>query len=454
MKQLLSGWGRTAPTPAAVAHPTSVDEVADAAADHGERGLVARGLGRSYGDAAQNAGGLVVETTGVSGIRWLDPERGLARLDAGVSLDALMRWGIPQGWFAPVSPGTRMVTVGGAIAADVHGKNHHVAGSFGTNVVAIRLLHPAKGEVITVDRETEPELFWATLGGMGLTGVIVQADVQLAAIPSASVLVDTERCRDLDDVIGRMEARDHEYHYSVAWLDLHARGAKLGRSVLTRGDFAPVDQLPASRRHRALAFDPVSLGSVPITPPSGLINRVTIPAFNELWFRKAPRLRRGQVQSIPQFFHPLDGVSQWNRMYGTRGLLQWQPYVPFGEEEVLRSIIEQFSQSPYSSFLTVLKRFGEGNAGHLSFPAAGWTLNVDLAVPADARELATFLDRLDEQVAEAGGRLYLAKDSRLRPETFRAMYPRLAEWQEVRDRADPQRSLQSDLSRRLGLVES
>ena len=453
MKEQLHGWARTAPTPAEVVRPTSALEVRDAAADHGARGLVPRGLGRSYGDAAQNAGGLVVQTTSVAGVRWIDPIQGLARLDAGLSLDALMRWGVPQGWFAPVSPGTRYVTVGGAIAADIHGKNHHVAGSFGNHVRSLELLHPAKGEIVTVDPEGEPELFWATVGGMGLTGVVVSADVQLAPIQSASVLVDTERCPDLDDVMGRMEARDHEYKYSVAWLDLHATGRNLGRSVLTRGGFAPLDRIPARKRHRAFAFDPVSLGSVPNVVPNGLINQLTIPAFNEFWYRKAPKSKQGQLQSIAAFFHPLDGVANWNRVYGTRGLLQWQPYVPFGQEDLLRSIIERFAHSRYSSFLTVLKRFGAGNSGHLSFPAAGWTLNVDLAVPGDPAELAVLLDRMDEEVAAAGGRIYLAKDSRLRPDTFRAMYPRLAEWQEVRDRADPGRTMQSDLSRRLGLVE-
>ncbi|MCU1357632.1 MAG: linked oxidase domain protein [Acidimicrobiales bacterium] len=454
MKEFLTGWGRTAPTPADVVRPTSASELPEAAAAFGERGLVARGLGRSYGDAAQNAGGLVVQTTSMDRCQWIDPVQGVARLDAGLSLDALLRWGVPQGWFSPVSPGTRLVTIGGAIAADVHGKNHHSAGSFGNHVRSIDLLHPAKGEVVTLNREDDAELFWATVGGMGLTGVIVSADVQLSPIETALVQVDTERCTDLGDVMARMEARDHEYPYSVAWLDLLATGRNLGRSVLTRGSFAPLDRLPARRRHRALAFDPVSLGRVPRPIPSGLLNPVTIRTFNEFWYRKAPRIRRGELQSIPKFWHPLDGVADWNRLYGTRGLLQWQPYLPFGQEEVLRSIIETFAGSRYSSFLTVLKRFGEGNAGHLSFPAAGWTLNVDLAVPAHARELADLLDRLDEQVAEAGGRIYLAKDSRLRPETFRAMYPRLAEWQEVRDRADPGRTMQSDLSRRLGLVDA
>jgi decaprenylphospho-beta-D-ribofuranose 2-oxidase len=453
MKELLSGWGRTAPTPAEVVRPEEVAGIPEAAAAHGARGLVPRGLGRSYGDAAQNAGGLVLDTTDLGGIEWVDPEVGLVRLDAGVSLDALMRWSIPQGWFAPVTPGTRYVTIGGAIAADVHGKNHHVAGSFGNHVRSVDLLHPAKGAVVTIDRTSDADLFWATLGGMGLTGIIVRADVFLAPIETATVLVDTERCRDLDDVMARMEARDHEYRYSVAWLDLLATGGSLGRSVLTRGGFAPLDRIPARRRHRALSFDPISLGRVPVTPPSGLLNHLSIRAFNEFWYRKAPKVRHGEMQTIAQFFHPLDGVVEWNRLYGTRGLLQWQPYLPFGQEEVLRSIIERFAGSAYSSFLTVLKRFGEGNEGHISFPAAGWTLNVDLAVPSHPGELATMLDEMDEQVAEAGGRIYLAKDSRLRPETFRAMYPRLGEWREIRDRADPGRTMQSDLSRRLEMVE-
>jgi len=452
MRQMLTGFAGTAPTPAEVVRPEDVEGFSAAASDAGDRGVVPRGLGRSYGDAAQNAGGVALQTTQVAGVRWIDPDAGLARLDAGLSLDALLRWGVPQGWFAPVSPGTRFVTIGGAIAADVHGKNHHVAGSFANHVRSLDLLLPAKGDVVTIGPDHDPELFWATVGGMGLTGVIVRADVQLKAIGSASVSVDTEKCTDLDDVMSRMADRDDQYGYSVAWLDLHATGRRLGRSVLTRGDFAPLDALPPAKRARGFAFDPASLGGVPGPIPWGLINQVTIPAFNEAWYRKAPRARHGEMQSITQFFHPLDGVTNWNRLYGTRGLLQWQPYLPFGQEDLLRSIIETFAGSRYSSFLTVLKRFGAGNAGHLSFPAAGWTLNVDLAVPRHSQELGSLLDRLDEQIAEAGGRIYLAKDSRTRPETFRTMYPRLAEWQEVRNRADPDRTMQSDLSRRLGLV--
>jgi decaprenylphospho-beta-D-ribofuranose 2-oxidase len=451
VKQILSGWARTSPSPAELVRPTSAGALAAAVEAHDDRGVVPRGLGRSYGDAAQNAGGMALDTTGVAQAEWVDPQAGLARLDAGLSIDALLRWSVPQGWFVPVSPGTRLVTIGGAIASDVHGKNHHVAGSFANHVRELDIYLPAKDEVITVGPDADADLFWATAGGMGLTGVIVSAVVALTPIETGSVLVDTERCPDLDDVMARMAARDHEYKYSVAWLDLLATGRNLGRSVLTRGGFAPLDRLPAKHRARALAFDPKPIGSVPVTAPSGLLNRLSIRAFNEAWYRKAPRARTGEIQSISQFFHPLDFVGNWNRLYGTRGLLQWQPYLPFGQEDVLRSIIETFANDRYPSFLTVLKRFGPGNPGPLSFPAAGWTLNVDLAVPGHSGELAVLLDRLDEQVAEAGGRIYLAKDSRLRPETFRAMYPRLSEWEEVRDRADPDGVMQSDLSRRLGL---
>ncbi|MET0150518.1 MAG: FAD-binding oxidoreductase [Acidimicrobiales bacterium] len=448
MSQELTGWSRTAPTRATVVSPTTPEALAATLADVGDRGVIARGLGRSYGDAAQNAGGAVADATGVRRLLAFDGVTGLVTAESGLSFDDLLRVVVPQGWFVPVSPGTRHVTVGGAIAADVHGKNHHRDGSFVQHVRSLRLRTPAG--VIEVGPDEDPDLFWATAGGMGLTGVILDATFALQPITSSRLLVDTERTADLDDAFDRMTRGDHGYHYSVAWIDLVATGAAMGRSVLTRGDFAPVDALSEGDRGNPLAYDPSVLVTAPPWVPNLALNRLSVRAFNEFWYRKHPRHRMGELQAIPSFFHPLDFVKGWNRIYGSRGFLQWQMVVPFGAEATLRGAVEALSGEGRPSFLAVLKRFGESDPGPLSFPMAGWTLALD--IPAGDATLGPLLDRLDRDVAEAGGRIYLAKDSRLDPALLATMYPRLDEWREIRARVDPDQALQSDLARRLDLL--
>ncbi|MBT2490007.1 FAD-binding oxidoreductase [Streptomyces sp. ISL-96] len=447
----VTGWGRTAPTTAArLVRPRSYEEAAAAVLDcaaHGARGGIARGLGRAYGDAAQNAGGSVLDMTGLDRISTVDARTGVVVCDAGVSLHRLMEVLLPLGWFVPVTPGTRYVTVGGAIGADIHGKNHHGSGSFSRHVVSLELL-TADGEVRTVPSGTE--LFDATAGGMGLTGVILSASIQLLPVETSFMRVDTERATDLDDLMARLTATDHRYRYSVAWIDLLARGAAMGRSVLTRGEHAPLDALPARARRAPLAFRPGRLPAAPGFVPEGLLGRASVGVFNELWYRRAPRARRtGEIQKLSTFFHPLDGVPHWNRIYGRGGFVQYQFVVGYGQEEALRRIVGRISGRGCPSFLAVLKRFGDGDPGWLSFPVPGWTLALD--IPAGLPGLGAFLDELDEEVVAAGGRVYLAKDSRLRPELLGAMYPRLAEFRALRAELDPRGVFTSDLSRRLSL---
>ncbi len=451
---MLTGWGRTAPSSAKVVqaiHPDVVDQAIKAASNSGvDRGMIARGLGRSYGDAAQNAGGTVVDTTWLDGIHQVDLTRGLITVGAGVSLETLMERFVPMGWFVPVTPGTRMVTVGGAIAADIHGKNHHVDGSFCSHVTRMTLVTPTG--TVELSPRSDPDLFWATAGGMGLTGVITDATLQMIAVDTSYMLVDTERATDLDDVMDKMVSGDDGYRYSVAWIDCQATGRRLGRSVLTRGDHAHLEDLPARLRSdpdRARAFHPRSLLTVPITPPGGLLNPLTVAAFNEFWFRKAPRHQVAKPHHLTGFFHPLDGVGSWNRLYGPAGFLQYQFVVADQQGGTVRQIIERLSSLKLASFLAVLKRFGPGDPGPISFPMAGWTLALDL--PVGSHRLDSLLDELDQLVLAAGGRVYLAKDSRVSPEAFAAMYPRLDEWRAVRQRVDPDGLLRSDLGRRLGL---
>ncbi|CAM5507610.1 FAD-binding oxidoreductase [Streptomyces viridochromogenes] len=442
------GWGRTAPTTSLLIRPRTYEEAAAAIRGCGARGGIPRGLGRAYGDAAQNAGGAIFDMTALDRVHAVDAAGGVVSCDAGVSLHRLMEVLLPLGWFVPVTPGTRYVTVGGAIGADIHGKNHHVSGSFSRHVLSLELL-TADGDIRTVPRGTP--LFDATTGGMGLTGVILTATLQLQPVRTSLMTVDTERASDLDDVMARMTATDDQYRYSVAWIDLLARGAATGRAVLTRGDHAPLEALPKGTRARRhpLAFRPSRLPAVPAVLPEGLLSRRTVGWFNELWYRKAPRARTGQLQRLSAFFHPLDGVPHWNRIYGRGGFVQYQFTVGHGQEDTLRRIVRRVSDHRCPSFLAVLKRFGDADPGWLSFPQPGWTLALD--IPAGLPGLGALLDTLDEDVAAAGGRVYLAKDSRLRPELLAAMYPRLDDFRALRARLDPRGVLVSDLARRLDL---
>jgi decaprenylphospho-beta-D-ribofuranose 2-oxidase len=455
-RQRLHGWGRTNPTLSDVADVDPSD-LARTIATAGPRGALARGLGRSYGDAAQNSGGLVLRLRGHARDAVLDTTTGIATIPAGASLDDLLRVIVPQGWFVPVTPGTRFVTIGGAIASDIHGKNHHLEGSFGNHVERITLML-ADGSVVHLGRTERPALFWATIGGMGLTGVIVDASVRLLPIETSRMSVDTDRLPDLDALLAAMEEGDHRYRYSVAWVDLMAKGAGLGRSVLTRGDHATLAGLDAASRSgtgadgpQPLAYSPGSLPSLPpLIPSPGLINRLSVAAFNELWFRKAPRHRVAELQSIASFFHPLDAVGDWNRIYGRHGLVQYQFVVPFDRTDAMQVVIERLVAAGTPSFLAVLKRFGPGNDAPLSFPTPGWTLALD--VPGNSHDLSGLLHGLDEVVLEAGGRHYMAKEAHTTPSVVRRGYPRLDEWKAVRRAVDPSGRWQSDLARRLDLV--
>lgn len=441
---VLGGWGRTPTSASTVVHPATDAELREAILDAPDRGVLARGLGRSYGDTALNAGGRVIDTTGVHRLE-IDREAGLVTAAAGVSLDLLLRVLVPRGHFVPVTPGTRFVTIGGAIAADIHGKNHHHAGSWCQHVTSLRLQVPS-GDVLEIGPDKDPELFWATAGGLGLTGLVLDATFRVPSISSSRLVVDTDRAADLDVVMDLMLDGDDDYDYSVAWIDLMATGPAMGRSVLTRGRFATADEVDDPD---PLAYDPRL--SIPAPPwvPTWLLNKASIRAFNELWFRKAPVRRRDELQTIPQFFHPLDMVEGWNRLYGERGFLQWQFVIPESEGDTLRRIVTRLSAQGCPSFLAVLKRFGPADPGHMSFPDAGWTLALD--IPAGLTGLGPLLDELDREVVAAGGRIYLAKDSRVDPDLVPEMYPRLAEWQEVRRRVDPDGVLNSDMARRLGI---
>ncbi|WP_406093426.1 FAD-binding protein [Streptomyces sp. NBC_01013] len=446
----LTGWGRTAPTTALRFHPRSYEEAVAAVRGCGPRGSIARGLGRAHGDAAQNAGGSVLDMTGLDRIRTIDAAAGRVTCDAGVSLHRLLEVLLPLGWFLPVTPGSRYITVGGAIASDVHGHNHRTAGSFSRHVAEFELL-TADGQIRTVHPGTP--LFDATAGGLGLTGVILSARLRFHPVETSLMSVDTERALDLDDLMTRLAAGSRRHRYASAWVDLTARGGSTGRGALIRGEHASLQMLPAYARRTPLSFRPTPLppahSSAPGLMPGGLLGRVSAAAFNELRHRRAPRSRTGELQRISTFFRPLDTAPHTHRIRGRGGFVHYEFTVGDRRAETLRRIVGQLSQRRCPTSLAVLKRFGPGDPGWLSFAEPGWSLALDL--PAALPGLGRFLDRLDEEVAAAGGRVCLTADSRLRPDTLAAMYPRLGEFRQLRAELDPRGAFRSDLSRRLSL---
>lgn len=439
--EALTGWGLTAPALTRVVEP----DPAGLAGALATGTAIARGMGRGYGDCAVAGGGTTVSTRALRTIAIRD---GVLEVEAGASLEEVMKVAVPEGWFVPVTPGTRFVTVGGAIASDIHGKNHHRDGTFGRHVEELSLML-ANGELRTVSPSSDPRLFWATVGGMGLTGVITRARVRLTPIDTSLMRTVTHRVRNIDELMEAMVSADDEHRYSVAWVDTLATKKSLGRSVLSLGDHAALDDLSPKQRRDPFAYEPMQRLAAPRVVPAGLLNPLTVRAFNEGWYRKAPATPKQSIETISAFFHPLDGVADWNRIYGRRGFVQYQFVVSDSASQMIPRVLERLADERVPAFLTVLKRFGDANPGMLSFPSRGWTLAVD--IPAGVDDLDETLDELDDEVVEAGGRVYLAKDSRMHPRHLPAMYPRLTEFRAVREEVDPEGRCASNLSRRLGL---
>ncbi|WP_199254466.1 FAD-binding oxidoreductase [Mycolicibacterium mengxianglii] len=445
----LSGWGRTAPTVAEVLSTPDAEEIVRAVTQAGPRGVIARGLGRSYGDNAQNGGGLVIDMPALNRIHSISADDAIVDVDGGVNLDQLMKAALPFGLWVPVLPGTRQVTIGGAIACDIHGKNHHSAGSFGNHVRSMELL-TADGQVrhLTPDGENS-RLFWATVGGNGLTGIILRATIEMTPTETAYFIADGDVTHSLDETIAfHSDGSEANYTYSSAWFDAISPPPKLGRAAISRGSLATLDQLPPKLRKNPLKFEAPQLLTLPDVFPDGLANKYTFSPIGELWYRKSGTYR-GKVQNLTQFYHPLDMFGEWNRAYGPSGFLQYQFVVPTKAVEEFKGIIGDIQRSGHYSFLNVFKLFGPGNQAPLSFPIPGWNVCVDFPIKAG---LGEFVAELDRRVLEFGGRLYTAKDSRTSAETFHAMYPRIDEWIAVRREVDPDGVFVSDMARRLELL--
>jgi decaprenylphospho-beta-D-ribofuranose 2-oxidase len=439
----VSGWGGGGGVPVRVVRPRTADELPVALelarGGGGVSGLIARGMGRSYGDAAQLRDGRVLDTTGLKRID-LDAERGIVTAEAGATIGELLEASVPAGWMVPVVPGTQHVSVGGAIASDIHGKNHGVDGTFGSHVAQLALL-TAAGEVLELG--PGDELFAVTLGGMGLTGVIVSARIRLRPVSSPLLSVDTDRVVSLEHALTVLTASGGPYR--VAWLDLLGSGI---RGTVTRAEHLPASAAPSANGASATVR---ARAGVPRWFPSAVLRPQTVRAFNALRYGRTPSVERGHPEPIGSHMFPLDALDAWPRLYGPRGFVQYQLVVPFGAEAVLHAVIDELRRARIPCFLCVLKDMGNANGAPLSFPISGWTITLDL--PRAAEGLAATLDRCDELVAAAGGRVYLSKDARMRPDALAAMYPRLGEWRDVRERADPERLWRSDLALRTGLVD-
>ena len=457
--QELSGWGRSVSSGAVVAHPLNSTEMEGLVRLGGGRGVIARGMGRSYGDAALCRGGTVVDMTGRDRIVDFDPVAGLVIGQAGATLAQVMAVTVPQGWVLPVLPGTGQVTLGGAVAADIHGKNHVSAGSFGNHVQWLVVMG-GDGRPELVSPDLHPQAFWATVGGMGLTGVIVAVAVRLRRVASDSVLTVQRRAADLEAVLRLLDrtavdqADDPDLH-AVAWIDAAVAGQALGRGIvattrLLAGDEAQqVSRRRPGRAGRAQEARPAGPLVRAALPGPGVITARTIRAAN--WGRwVTAQDQRERVTGLAEALHPLDGAGSWPAAFGRQGLLQYQFVVPPHAEHVLLRALSVLRAKQLPPALAVLKRMGPANPAPLSFPIPGWTLALDF--PARWAGLPAALARLDEMVADAGGRVYLAKDSRLGPSMMAAMYPGLPRWQVVRETMDPGRVFSSDLARRLELI--
>ncbi|MGB7261247.1 MAG: FAD-binding oxidoreductase [Albidovulum sp.] len=425
-----SGWGRALKATGEIARP----ERQSALQALLKNGLIpAIGMCRSYGDAALNDGGQAIDMTRLDRMVSFDPATGILDVEAGAQIGEIAAAFAPRGWLPAVMPGTGFATVGGCIAQDVHGKNHHHAGSFCQHVASLTLI-TAKGAVEVTPEDT-PELFQATAGGLGQTGVITSARLRLLPCKGDVMVVTERRVDGWDEFLALLDSSTATY--TVGWIDATAKGDALGRGILEEGETGS-GLVPKRVKYR----------KVPFNAPGFALAGPIVRAFNAAYFRRVPEAGRTVVKPISDFFFPLDKIHDWNKLYGKRGFHQFQCVVPLASSPALRDMLERIASSGLASPLAVLKRMGPGRAGYLSFPMEGYTLAVDFPNRAEARELIKFLEDL---AVAAGGRIYFAKDSLAKGAEVKAMYPELPDWQTEVSKADPKGALATNLTRRLSL---
>jgi decaprenylphospho-beta-D-ribofuranose 2-oxidase len=437
----LSGWGRYPVESCELERPERYADLRPTTDT-----LIARGQGRSYGDASLNENGRVILTERINRMLELDAKLGILRAEAGVTLAEILPVIVKQGWFLPVTPGTKFVSLGGCVAADVHGKNHHHEGGFAEYVLGIELIL-ADGTRKTCSVTENEDIFWATVGGMGLTGIIGEVTLQLIPIQTSQMMVSNHAADNIGHLFQLLQDQALDDRYSVAWIDCLATGDQLGRGIAMFGHHASAAEYKSDK---PLASKPKRTRSLPFDFPAMALNPLTIGAFNKLYYYRESRKLTPFLADYDSYFYPLDAIGKWNRMYGKRGFVQYQCVIPdLTALEGMTALLKELSGSRRASFLAVLKRMGAKGKGLLSFPLAGYTLALDL--PIRDKGLFSLLDKLDKIVLQHGGRVYLAKDARLSAESFQAMYPRHEEWLRIKTEIDPQHRFSSSLSRRLNI---
>jgi decaprenylphospho-beta-D-ribofuranose 2-oxidase len=441
-KTPLSGWGNYPVNDCYVSYLASPG---DARALLNEE-LIARGLGRSYSDQAINNDRTVAICTKLNRMLSFDASLGILECEAGVSLEDIINTFAPKGWFPLICPGTKYVTIGGAIANDIHGKAHHVDGSFVNSVLSFTI-QLADGSVATASRMENADLFWANFGGLGLLGIILTARLQLRKIETSFFRQKSIVVKNLDELLDQLESHEKDYNYSLAWIDPLAKGNKIGSGVLTVGNAASIDDLPPKWRDQPLKLHPQKKLNLPFYLPNFVLNEATSRLLNKLlaYMLKNP----GPIVHYEKYFFPLDMINNWNKGYGKRGFIQYQFVIPKENgRKNLRKLLESISSSGCTPFLNVFKTMGKAQ-GLLSFPFEGYTLAIDFPV---SDKLKRFIPELDQQVLDANGRLYLGKDAFLNREKFYKMYPQVTEWLRIKAKYDPQGVFTSNISRRVGLT--
>jgi decaprenylphospho-beta-D-ribofuranose 2-oxidase len=448
-RRKIAGWGQFPIEECAIYRPERREQLQELVTSAPEPHVIARGLGRAYGDAALNRGSAILLGERLDRMLDFDADTGVLWCETGVSLSEVIDVFLPLGFFFPVTPGTKFISLGGAIAADVHGKNHHRDGSIGCWLEDFRLL-TANGEVLDCSREQNSDVFWATIGGMGLTGFVLDVRIRLKPVENAYVTVDYEKAPNLDAMLESFLRNQGKHVYEVAWIDALSKGASLGRGVIMRANHASWEELPASARRAPMDVKTKANLTVPFNAPNGTLNPITVRAFNSA-FWTAHRDGR-HIVDCNSYFYPLDRVNYWNRAYGSRGCIQYQVVVPpENGREALVQLFETIGRANWPAFLSVLKPFGEASGGLLSFPRPGYTLTFDL--PAPSPKLFEVVRELDDIVLRHGGSVYMAKDSCLHPESLPAMYPQLDRFRDIKAKIDPNARFSSSLGRRLGIVE-
>ena len=440
-RQKLSGWGN-------IPH-TESDLIEIDFKDHKTitehfNNIIARGLGRSYADQSTNTNKFVLDVTKWNEITEFDETTGVIECQSGCSLEQIILYAAPKGWFPMICPGTKFITVGGAIANDVHGKAHHVDGSFINCVDSMKVLL-ANGQVVYCSRNENSDLFYGSFGGLGLLGVILTAKLNLRSIETSYFVQKSIPVSNLDDLLRKLDEADRQYNYSVAWVDSLAMGRNLGKGVLIVGNAASISDLPPNKKNEPLQIHKKSKVTVPFYLPSFVLNTFTVKILNSILYWK--QKNSSGLSHYDTFFYPLDMINNWNRGYGKRGFIQYQFVLPEKNgKENIRKIMESITMSGCNPFLNVLKKFGSNKSGPLSFPMPGYTFAIDFPI---TKRLKNFTRKLDMMVLEAGGRLYLGKDAYLDADTFRQMYPEFEAFSNLKSKYDPDNIWQSDISRRL-----